>query len=365
MDWANNPTQFEFKTNETDDAVKITLKSAKEFGIDNVSKFIRKTVNMDRSGENMNNLSRENNPIFEKEELFLKVLVEGKASLFQYVEGNLRRYFYSKDDSDIEQLIFKRYRISRSEIGSNNRFQQQLWTDLKCEDFKISRIEKLGYKKAPLVQYFIDYNSCNNYDYINYEENRGGNSFHLTVRPQLTTSSLTIQNSAESSINTDFGNKIGFGFGLEAEYVLPFNKNKWSVFVEPTYQSFKSENTRNVSSVSGGVLVANIDYNFIEVPVGARHYFFLNDKSKIFINASYVINIALTKTVEFNRKDGSNLSSLEIKPANNFAFGLGYKFNNKYSAEFRYQTTREIFDNYIYWNSEYKTMSVILGYTIF
>lgn len=365
MDWANNPVEFVFKSSENQESIKIPLKSAKEFGINDVSKYVRSTVKMDRSGENMNTLSREKNPIFEEEELFLKVLVEGEASLFQYVDGNLRRYFYNKNDSEIEQLIFKRFRISQSEIASNNQFQQQLWTDLKCEDFKISKIEKLEYKKNPLVKYFIDYNSCNNHDYINYEKNQKRNPFHLTIRPRLNSSSLTIQNSLDNSKDSDFGNKIGFGLGLEAEYVFPFNKNKWSLLVEPAFQSFKVKNTRNVNNVSGGILIAKVNYSSIEIPVGARHYFFLNDHSKIFINASYVINMGLNKSVDFYRKDGSNLSSLDIKPANNFAFGLGYKFDNRYSAEFRYQTTREIFDNYFYWSSDYKTMSFILGYTIF
>jgi hypothetical protein len=41
--------------------------------------------------------------------------------------------------------------------------------------------------------------------------------------------------------NAKFDNKISFRIGLEAEFILPFNKNKWAVFAEPTYQYYKTE----------------------------------------------------------------------------------------------------------------------------
>lgn len=34
------------------------------------------------------------------------------------------------------------------------------------------------------------------------------------------------------------------------EYNFHFNKNKWSVSIEPTYQNYKTEKTTNVSNVS-------------------------------------------------------------------------------------------------------------------
>jgi len=45
--------------------------------------------------------------------------------------------------------------------------------------------------------------------------------------------------------------------------------------------------------------------------------------------------------------------------------GIGYKQNDRYSLEIRYQTNREILGNYLSWNSEYKTLSIIFGYSLF
>ena len=365
IDWKNNPTEFEYKLSENSESKKTNIKTIKEFGIDNISKYVRSTVNIDRSSENTNYLSNDKNPIFKEEELFLKVLVEGKATLYQYVDSNLERYFYNKENSNIEQLIFKKYKFTEYNVGKNNRFRQQLFVDLKCPNFKTSKIKNVEYKKNSLVRLFTEYSKCHNNELINFEPKQKRDLFNLTIRPRINSSSLTIQNSSSNSRNTDFENKIEFGFGLEAEFILPFNKNKWAIALEPTYQSFKSEKTTNVNNVSGGVLIANVDYSSIEVPVGLRHYFFLNNNSKIFINASYIIDLSSKSSIEFTRNDGSNLSSLEIKTQPNLGFGIGYKQNDKYSLEMRYQTDRNVLSDYISWSSEYKTLSIIFGYSLF
>ena len=365
IDWKNNPTEFEYKLSENSDAKKATIKSIKEFGIDNISKYVRSTVNIDRSSESMTNLSNDKNPIFKEEALFLKILVEGKSTLYQYVDSNLERFFYNKENSNIEQLIFKSYKITEFNIGTNNRFRQQLWSDLKCPNFKMSKIESLSYKKNDLVRFFTEYSKCHNNDLINFQSKQKQDLFNMTLRPRLNSSSLTLQNAAGNSEDIDFDNKIGLGFGIEAEFILPFNKNKWAIAIEPTYQSFKSEKTTNESNVSGGKLITKVDYSSIEVPVSLRHYFFLNENSNFFLNASYIVDLSSKSSIEFTRNDGSNLNSLEIETRNNLAMGIGYKQNNSYSLEIRYQTSREILGNYIFWSSEYKTLSIIFGYSIF
>jgi hypothetical protein len=365
IDWKNNPIEFEYKQSENSESKTMTIKSIKEFGIDNISKYIRTTINIDRSSENINSLSDDKIPIFQEEELFLKVLVEGKATLYEYVDGNLIRYFYNNDNSTIEQLIFKSYITPENNIGRNNRFREQLWINLKCPNFKISEIENLEYKKNELVVFFIEYNECNNQEYVNFEEKQKRDFFNLSIKPRLNNSSLTIQNYTTNSRDTDFDNKIGFGFGLEAEFILPYNRNKWAITIEPTYQGFKSEKTTNVNDVSGGVLISNVDYRSIEIPLGLRHYFIQKINSKFFINASYIFDLNSKSSIEFTRNDGSNLNSLEIETSNNLAMGIGYKHNHRYSLEIRYQTKREILGHYSFWNSEYKTFSIIFGYSLF
>ena len=359
IDWANNPTKFEYKLFENGESKKATIKSIKEFSIYSISKYIRSTVNIDRSSENINKLSTDRNPIFNEEELFLKVLVEGKSNLYEYTDGNLNRYFYTKANSDIEQLIFKSYKTIEITVGKNNRFRQQLLFNLKCPNFKMSKIESINYNKNDLVHFFTEYSECHNNDLVNFEIKQKKDLFNLTIRPRLNSSSLKIQNSTSNYIG--FENKTKFGFGFEAEFILNFNKNKWAIAFEPTYQSFKSEKTTNVNNVSGGILIAEVDYNIIEVPVSLRYYLFLNKNSKIFINASFIFALNSKSSIEFKRADNSSLNSLEIATRNNLAFGIGYKLYDKYSLEVRYLSGREILNL----NSDYRTSSIIFGYSLF
>ncbi len=365
IDWKNNPINFDFQLSENTEIQTINISSVKEFGIYNISKYVRETVKIDRSSENINNLSYDRNPTFKDEELFLKVLIEGKSNLYEYVDGNLIRYFYNKENSPVEQLIFKSYKTNENNIGQNNRFRQQLLNDLKCPNFKMSKFQNIDYRKSDLIKLFTEYSKCNDIESNNFEQKVERDLFNLTFRPRFNSSSLTIENYITNYWDTDFGNKTGFGFGIEAEYILPFNKNKWSISIEPTYQSFKSEKTTNVSDVSGGKRIAQANYNSVEVPTSLRHYFFLNNNSKVFINVSYIFDLSTKSSIEFRRADGSHLETFEVETRNNMAFGVGYKLYDKFSVEFRYQTSREILGNYLFLNSDYKTSSIIFGYSIF
>lgn len=353
IDWKNNPIGFEYKLSENGETQNANIKSVKEFGVDNISKHIRSTVNIDRSSENIDELSNDKRPIFKQEELFLKVLVEGKANLYLFEDGNLRRYFYNKENAAIEQLVYKSYKYSNTQIGKNNKFKNHLWNNLKCSTFKKNKVEKLDYKKNDLIDFFVEYNECNNEEYINYEERQKRDLFNLSIRPGVNISTLSIQNSVSSSRDTDFGHELTFRLGVEAEFILPFNKNKWAFIFEPTYQYFKSEANLATQSVEA-------DYKSIELPVGIRHYFFLNENSKIFINGSFIFDLSNDSVIDF--ESGANL---EIKTRNNLSFGLGYKHNDRYSVELRYQTSREILSEFVYWNTDYQTFSVIFGYSIF
>ncbi|PKQ46120.1 outer membrane beta-barrel protein [Confluentibacter flavum] len=364
MDWKDSPTDIEYKLSENDNPKTATIESIKEFGIDQASKYIRETVNIDMSTNNLNNLEKGKEPIFSEKQLFLKVLIEGKANLYLYEEGNLKRFFYMVDNSNIEQLVYKIYLTESNKTKRNKQFKQQLWNALKCPTITMSDVENVKYEKNNLINFFGRYNSCHDSNFTSYEEKVERDVFNLTLRPRFNNSSLSIKNENSNNYNLNFGSKTSFGFGAEVEFILPFNKNKWAITIEPTYQKFKAEKTTDASNVSGGKLTANLEYNSIEIPLGVKHYFYLSDHSKIFANISYVMDFSSKTTIDFKRADGSELNSLDISSTNNLALGIGYKYN-RYSLELRYQTSREIIDKYAAWSSKYEIASIIFGLSLF
>jgi hypothetical protein len=362
-DWKDNPTEIEYKLSTESETKKTTIKSIKEFGIVDKLKYIRTSVKIDRSSNNFNKLSHNKNPIFKDEILFLKVLIEGEYKLYEYIERNLRRYFYNKDNSKVEQLIFKLYEAEYgTEYGENNRFKQQLWTNLKCPTIKINEIENLKYEKRELVKFFMKYNNCNSVKITNYDTKQEKDLFNLTFRPHLNYSTLKHYRFGTTPLNSS---NVGIGIGIEAEYILPFKKNKWSISFEPTYQKYKTETKfTDIDFVSENILILKVDYSSIELPISLRHYFFINNSSKIFVNISLLYDLSFNSSIaQYTRNDGSNYTYFKINSSFGKAAGIGFKKNDRYSLEFRYQNRT------IPGNSDtvfkYHELSLVLGYSIF
>ncbi|WP_333819968.1 outer membrane beta-barrel protein [Ohtaekwangia sp.] len=353
MDWRSNPTAFDYKLSESDKSKTETIASVKEFGIYTVARYKRYTVKIDRSSESINEMSNNRNPEFVQEQLFLKALIEGKASLYQYTDGNLTRFFYQTDSIGMEQLVFKPFLTPDKKIGRNNAFRQQLLNTLKCESLSKKDVEKLAYKRKELVTLFEKYNKCQGSEIVNLGSTSNKDFFNLTVRAGINSSSLTLSSAYNSIENTNFSRKQSFRSGIELEFILPFNKNKWSIIIEPSYQHYKNETTINSQTVKA-------DYRVLELPIGARHYFFLNERNKLFINASFIYSYDGNSKLDFKTSEDIDISS-----DNNLAFGVGYKFGNRYSIELRQQTNRNIARGYVFWGSAYNTTSLIIGFSIF
>lgn len=359
IDWINNPKKIEYKNLNNDESVLISIQNLEEFGIYNQSKYIRRKVKIDKSKDDFNYLKYDKNPVFVEEVLLLKVLVESQVSLYSYHSDGLEIFFISKKESnELEQLINKSYLISESQVGINALFRQQLWKNLKCVSIGMDKFDKILYSKRDLIQLIDDcYQTSSN------TEKKTVSLFNLNVMIHLTNASLSVQNSVSSLNNFSLEAENNFNFGVEGEFILPYNKNKWGITVASNFQRYKSEKILDIN-VANGKLNTNIDYKSIEFQLGLRHYFFLNNNSKLFVNYNYLFDFNSKSTIVFKRNDGTIYNSLDLKSRNNMSFGLGYKFHDKYGVEFRYYTDRNILGDYLNWSTGFKSISLIFGYSI-
>jgi hypothetical protein len=370
-DWILNPSYIEYKLSEGSEPITADVKTIKEFNIYNGSKFVRKTVKVDMSKESISNLSANKYPEFVEQTLFLKVLIEGISNLYQYESSSMSRFFYNKNNSEqVEQLVFKSYYLVDNTVATNNQFKQQLWMDLKCKTIEMNTIEKLQYTKSSLINFFKKYYECTNGDFVNSEAKKEQGAkrdlFNVTIRPRINNSSVSVQSLLVNSSRVDYNNKINFGVGVEAEFLFPFNKNKWAFAIEPTYQSVNSAKETYFKYVGGRKLVVTLDYSSLEIPLTLRHYMFFNKDSKLFINASYVLDFSFNSSILMKGTvDDFVYEDLELVPSSNIAIGLGYKFKDKYSIEMRYQFNRELLGINEVWGARYNALSLIVGYTIF
>ena len=349
MDWKNNPSEFDYKLTADGSAEKGSLANIKELGVTGFSRYVRADVENDLSPADLNNLSKKPDPEWSLQRLFLKVLVDGKATLYYYENKGLVRFFYSVSDTAINQLIYKEYYTADNQVAENRQFRVQLWTDVRIANENMTSVQNIRYYISDLVRYFEKYNEGDGVSSTVLGSREKKDSFHIRITPGISFASMSISDLEGSGEVIDFGNKVTFSFGLDAELILPFNKNKWGFFLNPTYQYFNSSIPYLNSTISA-------DYQSIEFPLGIRYYIFLNQNLKLFANAEFI----LMKSISFDSK----IYGMDVNTRNSCAIGCGVA-HKKLSAEIRYYTDRELLYDYISVNTDYTRLSILFGYKIF
>lgn len=359
VDWKNNPTAIEYKIDAEAKPVTATLDEISVFEISGLSKYVRAMVDIDRSSDQFSKLSAQRQPEFTKEVLFLKTLIEGEASLYCYEEGNLTRFFFNTANLPIQQLVYKTYASDVLKVGTNNMFRQQLWTSVRCAGMDEREVEDLGYHQRELIKYFISYNTCRNVPYEDFKFNKEGkgSSFHLKLKSGVDYSTVKIRNDYYK-INDTFDKVISPRFGLEFSYVLPFNKNKWAIIAEPTFQSYSQSQKLLINFSNWSETTANVTYTSIELPMGVRHSLYMSDVSTIFVNVFLVFDLEFDSSVDLN-----NSYSMATKTNFNISGGAGYEYR-RLGAEIRYSSPRQLLTQYAFWSANYSKLSLIFGYRL-
>jgi hypothetical protein len=354
----DNPTRIKYKISEEDEFLVAQISELKEFGVSK-ARYLRATVQLDKSSQNLKELTISRNPEWVELEIFLKVVVDGKADLFYYSGEELVLFFYRIDNSPIEQLIYKQYLTSNDKTNTtvtdqqkmtttsflyaaeNHTYINQLNTQVTCNKLPLATLKNIKYSGDQLSKYFIKYNKCVEADFISYDD-YFKNEFHLSLKPGMDYSTLKVD--SYFGLVEDFPERqLSFRVGAEAEFTLPFKKGKWAVLVEPAYQSYNSTSK------------VQIDYKSIEIALGGRHYFFLGNDSKLFINIAGVIDLPIIYSIKFS--NGQTFESKTIK--GNYAVGLGYSYK-KFSVEGRYYSLRTGVDETSLYYIDFKKSSLII-----
>ncbi|WP_179009159.1 porin family protein [Winogradskyella forsetii] len=346
--WLKNPTEFKYKLSDESSTENITLDEVKEFAVYDLFKFIKANVEIDQSEKNNSKLSRNKAPEFAESEVLLKILIEGKANLYSYTDNISTKFFYNLNDLDIKPLIYKLYQNDDNKIEKNNTFRMQLWENLKFPEISLKDVKKLNYNANSLISFFRKFNEANNANFDIYKVKK--EILKLSIRPGVNFSSLSVE--PFSGEELDFGNKITFRLGAEAEFTLPFNNNKWAIVIEPTYSYYKGEINNSGSMIK-------LDYSAIEIPIGLRHYFFLSPKAKLFLNAGFSFDLINNTTIEIG-----SLGEGEINSGQNFMLGLGFNSSDKISFEIRYYSNKDLSRRGATATSNLSTLSLIFGYRL-
>ncbi|WP_425392708.1 hypothetical protein [Ekhidna sp.] len=370
LGWFENPTSFDYKLNESSEILTRTISNTKVFAIGTEVKYKKYIVEVDLSSDNVDELTADKNPSFTEKEVFLRQLIEGELNLFNYIEGNVQRFFISNEEIEPTQLIYKRYRVDAFNVGVNNKYKGQLKYLFTCGD-KIST-QNISYAKSSLLNYVKKVYECKGLKYQQYRESNSG-LFNAKVKLGYRITSHTIETERGSGgfgsniISEDLDASNGPVFGLEFEYTLPFMKNKLSIPLNVIYQSASYE--KSDTELYPNDHTFRMEYSSIEIYPSIRYNYFLNKSSSLGFSAGFVMDLILNDLNQLEITDGTKPVVLddpffETNSASNFILAANFKSGNYY-AEISYGLNRNLSNFSSNWNSKYSYLNFIVGYTIF
>jgi hypothetical protein len=345
--WLNNPSKIEYKSETSQGSTTLSIDDLKEFGIGQTTKYVRYTVDVDTSGVLINSLSRRRAPEFKKETLLLQVLIEGEANLYMFRRESILRFFFQmKDSSQVEQLVYKKFFVNEAQLGVNETFKMQLINNLKCPTLARAELERLNYVEDDLLRCFKKFNACLGQT-TNYQKTRTKGAINLNLKPGLALVTYAIESTTSLAFpSVKFNPNLGFRLGMEAEFILPFNKNKWAILLEPAFHFFSTQATAPQGR-------AVMRYASLEFPVGVRYSFFLTANTKLFVNTHLLLDQPLNYKIEVGTAKLSPRRGLSLMG------GGGISHKNK-SLELRY-SNRDFLGEYIFLLSDYRAITLILG----
>ena len=348
--WRNNPKNIVLKTSSDAAPVTIGIDNIAEFGVGN-SKYQRLEVDVEISGDALDELNNSPVPKYRHETAFLKLLVEGRASLYLYTDKRLNRYFFRLNGGATRPLISKQYLGEDGVIHANQEYIKQLSDSLGCSASDFPDPTAVRYDAKSLTSFFIAYNSCVKAAYTDYWGKTGKSAFHLNIRPGIDLASLTMTDNTEAFVTAKhpYGNQASFRIGAEAEFILPFNRNKWAVLLEPEYRSYHS---------SSGGTGFEVDYKALQFLLGARYYMFISSQSKLYLGAGIFTNFQINSTLQYEGAD------LTIQPRFGVATSAGFRYRDRFGIELKYELPEQILDNYYYLKANVTATSLIFSYRI-
>lgn len=322
--WKDNNSGFKYKLSDDSDTLEADINQVKRFGIIGSAKYIRTDVLIDRSSEDITQMSNSKEAENFEEKVFLKVLVEGYANLYYFEDGSLYRFFFSIEDSVPSQLVYKKYLDPNGKIETNYGFRQQLWNYVRHSETSMKDLRNLDYDEKEIIAYFRQYNQVETETNSDYNPREEEVSFNLRATAGI------VRTSSGDEEFLKFDTQVSYRLGFQVELTLT-DRCKWGLLAEPAFQYYKASGVYHDRDYS-------LDYPMIDFPIGVRHYLFLDDSKKFFLNGFFLPPFS----VNFKSKihyDGATFADVFI--FNSWAVGAGFE-SDRLSAEIRYYTPREI-----------------------
>ncbi|TMM28875.1 porin family protein [Polaribacter aestuariivivens] len=347
------PEKFDYKINDSSQELSINSSQINALHIAPDVKYERHTVKTDLSSDNISELTTIR--ILNKEEvsLLLEVLVESESSLLQFSDNEVTRFFFKKNNKVIP-FDYKKYKNESNGISENRNYQLQLKQNFFCANLDYN----IDYKRKSFISFFVDYNVCKNKNFINLTDRKKNSKKPIfNIKGRLGTGLFSAENIVEQTNEAEsYNSELVFKFGVEIEYIFALNNNKWAVFIDPSYQTNFSTQSKTIKGYKnlgfggsgvGDIIVPIFDINEtkfsnIEIPLGVRHYMYFNNNNALFINLGVNFDVPIESEITQTDSDTGDSTTYDMNSTFGFNFGLGYKVSEKITVDLNYFTPRRV-----------------------
>ncbi|MHA3788014.1 hypothetical protein ACX0HA_07375 [Flavobacterium hauense] len=335
-----------------------------EYGaVDEKLIFEKHKVKIDFSGNNSN----DKDPQWSTQEVFLNVLLKGKATLYSYTSNYKTVFFFSVESAQeqIDQLVYKQYILEDGTVAENKMFRQQLFNAVKCDGEQISDFTDIAYAQNKLIEVFQKYNKCKGVKSKVYGVKKS--NFRYSAFAGIHSLNVGIDSavppvSDQTNVNYTFGGEIAYVFPSEGP----------SLFFRIEYESLNSENVDSYDKVynvfESSYKLSGSAFNFI---FGPRYNFQITNKHSLYVDAGFCFSAPVAdikRTTLIHPVNGTpyngEYSSFDLTPAFGLNFGIGYNFG-RYGVAARYVTKRDFLDDTLSsFKTEISRLGLIVSYTI-
>lgn len=315
-------------------------------------------VQVDTSAKSINSLQ---NPAFERQHVFLELIIEGQISLYRYVTNDYTLFFVrSSSESSPNQLIYKQFEGPRG-VYNNNAYREQLDKLDSCFNYTKS-IDDLTYTEESLSNFIKYLNDCekSSYKVISRAQNHSLRYLNISAFTGIRWSSMT---STERITSEDLFEWKDFGLtnvGIEFEYLLARSRNR--LFTLARIDLARSFQSSFIDLPLGEEFVEkHTDYLYFSFAI--RGYLPTKYPVKLYIDAGIAKPLIIREGISVDHEERADFkyNNDNLLPT----FALGLNLYNRISTEARFEfLDRTITDYTDFNNIRYTAVTFNLKYAL-
>ncbi len=337
-------SEIEFSPQPDGATSPVNTKTISEIGVENSARLIKYEIQLDDT--NYRDISNTNKyPQFAAAIVFVKVLLDGKASLLAYEGHNGTKYFYMAQGGKPQQLMYKKYN-ENGVVRENASFRQFLYDNMKSGGMAFGKFSELNYNEEDLLRIFEAFNTSQHGESQVFKTEEKSWPLHWAIMAGVYNTDAKFERDDNNIYSTD-DSSVAYDIAIEVEY-LPSGKSLGFFGVlgcEILNSKFEVENPSAHTSVND-----KIKSPIFDIGAGVRYHFGLSKKSGLFVDAAlvYSISSSIDENVMLVSDGGeeSSTSRQTYDTSNSFIgiAGAGFIFSEKYGLALRYETPRVILD---------------------